>query len=360
MCDGCPLRNDRLPFRPGASLIRTSLGDDMLRHGIPIAAALGAAFISSGALAQGATASSAAEFARRADRLKPGQWVWTPSVAPNGQVLVYVDLSRQLATVYRNGIRIGVTSVSSGKAGHETPTGVFTILQKDAKHRSSKYNNAPMPFQQRLTWDGIALHAGGLPGYPESHGCVHLPYGFSQELFGITSLGATVVIDGNAASHVRTSQASLLAPFDGRGRPVGPRDLGGQQFVWAPEQSLTGQMTIVVSKSDQRVVVLRNGVEIGRSIAEVSDDDPGSHVVTLTKGADGVPRWVYIGLPGHEDEAGKALDEAVVNRLRLPQAFYLSVRAALRPGTTILITQSPVGTSAGEPITVMDAVVPHP
>jgi hypothetical protein len=332
----------------------------MRHHGPTAVITIALACAASSATAQGATASSAAEFARRADRLKPGEWVWAPTVAPDGQVLVYVDLSRQLATVYRNGVRIGISSVSSGKAGHETPTGVFTILQKDAKHRSSIYNNAPMPFQQRLTWDGVALHAGGLPGYPESHGCVHLPYGFSRDLFGITSLGATVVIDGNAASHVRTSRASLLAPYDSKGKPVAPRDLGGRQYVWTPERSPTGQMTIIVSKSDRRVVVLRNGVEIGRSIAEVADDDPGSHVVTLTGGGDGAPRWVYLGLPGHEAEAGKPLDEAMINRLRLPRTFYQAVRAALRPGTTILITQSPVGTSVGEPLTVMDAVIPHP
>lgn len=289
----------------------------------------------SSAEAQGATASSATEFVRMADRLKPGEWVWAPGIAPAGQVLVYVDLSRQLATVYRNGVRIGVTSVSSGKAGYETPTGVFTILQKDAKHRSSKYNDAPMPFQQRLTWHGVALHAGGLPGYPESHGCVHLPYGFSRDLFGITSLGATVVIDGNAADHVRTSGTSLLAPFDGKGRPIEKTLLSGQQFTWRPERSPSGPMTIIVSKSDAQVVVMRSGVEIGRSVAEVNDKDPGSHVITLTTESDGTPRWVYIGLPGHEEEAGRALDEAVINRLRLPRAFYEPVRAALRPGTTI-------------------------
>ncbi len=319
-----------------------------------------AVFAASPAEAQGATASSATEFVRMADRLKPGEWVWAPGIAPAGQVLVYVDLSRQLATVYRNGVRIGVTSVSSGKAGYETPTGVFTILQKDAKHRSSKYNDAPMPFQQRLTWDGVALHAGGLPGYPESHGCVHLPYGFSRDLFGITSLGATVVIDGNAADHVRTSGTSLLAPFDGKGRPIERTLLSGQQFTWRPERSLSGPMTIIVSKSDAQVVVMRGGVEIGRSVAEVNDKDPGSHVITLTTGSDGTPRWVYIGLPGHEEEAGRALDEAVINRLRLPRAFYEPVRAALRPGTTILITQSPVGTSGGEPTTIMDAIIPQP
>ncbi len=145
------------------------------------------------ALAQGATVSSPVEFARQAETLKPGEWVWAAEAAPDGPVLVYVDLSRQIATVYRNGVRIAVTTVSSGKSGHETPTGVFTILQKDAKHRSSTYNNAPMPYQERLTWDGVALHAGGLPGYPESHGCVHLPLEFARKLFATTHMGGAVI-----------------------------------------------------------------------------------------------------------------------------------------------------------------------
>src|SRR5215212_2855520 len=111
--------------------------------------------------AQGATVSSPVELARAADALKPGQWVWAPQIAPEGPVLVYVDLSSQIAAVYRDGVRIAATTVSTGKPGHETPTGVFTILQKDPNHHSSKYNNAPMLFQERLTLDGVALHAGG-------------------------------------------------------------------------------------------------------------------------------------------------------------------------------------------------------
>ncbi len=331
----------------------------MIHRLLPVVAAL-ATIAASPAFGQGSVASSPAELARMAATLPPGQWVWAPTVAPSGPVLVYVDLSRQIATVYRNGVRIGVTTVSSGKAGHETPTGVFTILQKDATHHSNKYHNAPMPFQQRLTWDGVALHAGGLPGYPESHGCVHLPYGFSRELFAITSLGATVVIDGNAINHVRTSEASLLAPYDDKGRPLAPLSLGTQQFTWTPERAASGPITIIVSKSDQRVVVLRNGVEIGRSVAAINDDDPGSHVVTLTTGPDGKPRWVYVGLPGHDDEEGRELDEAVINRLQLPRPFYEQVHAILQPGTTILITQSSVGSEPGERLTVMDAVTPTP
>lgn len=327
---------------------------------LTIALALALACGAAPAFAQGARTSSAAELARMADTLRPGEWVWAPGVAPAGPILIYVDLSRQLATVYRNGIRIAVSTISSGKSGHETPTGVFTILQKDAKHRSSTYNNAPMPYQQRLTWDGVALHAGGLPGYPESHGCVHLPFEFSRELFAITTLGATVVIHGDAARHIRTSDQNVLAPFDPGGRPRETETLGDQPFVWQPERARSGPLTIVVSKSDRRVVVLRNGIEIGRSVAEVNDDDPGTHVVTLMQTADGSMRWTFVGLPGHESEEGAALDQAVINRLHVPRQFYEVVRSVLTPGTTILITQAAVGTSPDEPITVMDAVTPEP
>jgi hypothetical protein len=309
--------------------------------------------------AQGAKVSSPAELARLADALQPGEWVWAPSVAPTGPILIYVDLSRQRATVYRNGVRIAVSTISSGKPGHETPTGVFTILQKDASHRSKKYNNAPMPFQERLTWDGVALHAGGLPGYPESHGCVHLPYTFSQQLFTITTLGATVVVEGDAANHITTTDASLLAPLDAKGQQVTQQHLNSQEFRWEPEKSPTGPMTIIVSKHDQRIVVLRNGVEIGRSVAEINDDDPGSHVINLTRGADGKTHWIYVGLPGHDDDKGRELDEATLNRVHMPRGFFEVVSSALQPGATILVTQSSVGAlTTGEHITILDSVVP--
>lgn len=308
--------------------------------------------------AQGSVVSSAPELAKAADKLKPGEWIWAPSIAPTGPILVYVDLSRQRATVYRNGVRIGVSTISSGKPGHETPTGVFTILQKDAKHRSNKYNSAPMPFAQRLTWDGVALHAGGLPGYPESHGCVHLPYSFSQQLFSATPLGATVVVAGNAANHVTTTDASLLLPVDATGRTAAQQSLDREPFRWQPEKAPSGPLTIIVSKHDQAIVVLRNGTEIGRSVARINDDDPGSHVINLAVGKDGKPHWIYVGLPGHDADAGHELDEATINRVQMPRSFYDVVKAQIRPGTTILVTQSSVG-ETGERLTIMDAVNPR-
>lgn len=307
---------------------------------------LGACLAAPEALAQGAGASSPVELARQADRLKPGQWVWAPDIAPRGPVLVFVDLSKQTATVYRNGVRIGVSTISSGKPGHETPTGVFTILQKDAKHRSSTYNNAPMPFQQRLTWDGVALHAGGLPGYPESHGCVHLPFAFAKALFGATGPSTTVVIAGNASHPVSSGSGEVLAPTAAAAPEEGD--------FWAPERAPSGPVTIVMSRSDQKVSVLRNGVEIGRSAAANSSEDDATHVLTLAAGKGGAPVWIYAGVSGHAEEGGRVLDEATRNLVRIPQDFYDKVSAVLAPGATLLVTQAPFGAGAtGAALTVL-------
>jgi lipoprotein-anchoring transpeptidase ErfK/SrfK len=126
--------------------------------------------------------------------LAPGEFVWQPEAASEGSVEIVVSLAEQMAYVFRGGTLIGVSTVSTGKPGNDTPTGSFEILEKRREHYSNLYNNAPMPFMQRLTWDGIALHAGEIPGYPASHGCVRLPAGFASRLFAVTRIGATVHI----------------------------------------------------------------------------------------------------------------------------------------------------------------------
>ncbi|MDK3075247.1 L,D-transpeptidase family protein [Sedimentitalea sp. JM2-8] len=130
------------------------------------------------------------------NNMLPGDFTWHPDRSPAGAVAIIVSLPEQLVHVYRNGIRIAVSTCSTGKSGHGTPTGVFTILQKDKHHRSSTYNNAPMPNMNRLTWDGVALHAGNLPGFPASDGCVRLPLEFSEKLFTVTHIGTPVIIAG--------------------------------------------------------------------------------------------------------------------------------------------------------------------
>jgi len=132
--------------------------------------------------------------------LDPGEFIWHPQAARAGNVEVVVSIPLQVAYVYRGGTLIGVSTVSTGMPGHETPTGSFEILQKRREHYSNRYDNAPMPFMQRLTWDGIALHAGKIPGRPASHGCVRLPMAFARQLFEATKLGAKVHIIDAAAS----------------------------------------------------------------------------------------------------------------------------------------------------------------
>jgi len=140
------------------------------------------------AFAKGAIVEEAVE------SLTPGHFVWDAAAAPAGQVTVVVSIASQRAFVYRGGQLIGATAVSTGAPGHDTPTGEFTILQKQVMHKSNLYNEAPMPFMQRLTWDGIAIHAGRNPGYPASHGCVRVPTAFAKKLFGMTRLGAKVTV----------------------------------------------------------------------------------------------------------------------------------------------------------------------
>jgi hypothetical protein len=134
----------------------------------------------------------------RAARLGPGQFVWEPRAASNGPLFMVIDLTRQRALLYRDGVPIAASTISTGSKGRETPTGVFTILQKEVVHRSGTYDNAPMPYMQRLTSKGVAMHGGNLPGYPASHGCIRLPKAFAKLLYGVTELGTPVMITDEA------------------------------------------------------------------------------------------------------------------------------------------------------------------
>lgn len=121
-----------------------------------------------------------------------------PAMASQGDPLqIVVSLHDQQMQIWRGSELVAQSPVSSGKPGHETPTGIFSVLHKKKYHESNIYSNAPMPWMQRLTWTGIALHEGKLPGRPASHGCVRLPDGFAEELYSMTSAGAHVVINGS-------------------------------------------------------------------------------------------------------------------------------------------------------------------
>jgi hypothetical protein len=143
----------------------------------------------------------------QAAMLQPSDWVWSSADTGSGPLNIVVSLTDQRAYVYRGSDLVAVSSVSTGREGKETPVGVFPILQKQVDHKSTLYNSAPMPYMERLTWDGVALHAGITPGYRSSHGCVHLPKAFAAKLYGETKVGT--VVEVTDASVVPTDQRML-------------------------------------------------------------------------------------------------------------------------------------------------------
>jgi hypothetical protein len=306
------------------------------------------------------------------NRLKKGEFLWMGDAVTSGPLVMVVSITEQRGYVYRNGILIGATSVSTGRPGHPTPTGVFTVLQKQKEHRSTIYDGAPMPYMERLTWGGVALHAGGLPGYPESHGCIHLPTEFARLLFATSSTGMTVVIANDATEPERVAHPGYLAPVGLIGGlpiesvPFAP----AEEERWYPELSPTGPVSIVLSQGSQRVVVYRNGTEIGRARLTVSGDAPlVSHALVLTDGPSTVPdpyvpdpakyRWLRIGVPGHLGEAGSQVDPTALARIHLPATFVMQVNSILTLGATLLVTDEALSAqTTGAVVQVVDADPP--
>ncbi|MEO7251870.1 MAG: L,D-transpeptidase [Arenimonas sp.] len=306
--------------------------------------------------------------------LKPGEFLWSPEIAPAGPLVIVVSIPEQQAYVYRNGVRIAVSTVSTGKRGHETPTGVFTILQKHKDHKSDLYHGAPMPYMQRLTWDGVALHAGKLPGYPASHGCVRLPVEFARRLFDVTTFGITVIVANDSSAPAEVAHPGVFVPpLPTPGAPIvrEPRLNWFEQYRWRPEKSPSGPLTIILSAADHRVLVMRNGVEIGRARFDLRGSSPlGTRAYVMLEGKRSEPsqvvpgrlalNWLEVDLPGYAPgSSNRVLDAQITRRVTLPVNFARSVYDALTSGTTLLVTDAAVlPRTTGAALTVLTAGVP--
>jgi L,D-transpeptidase catalytic domain len=308
--------------------------------------------------------------------LNKGQFLWMGGAVTTGPLVMVVSITEQRAYVYRNGVLIGATTVSTGRPGHATPIGIFTVLQKQKEHRSTIYDGAPMPYMERLTWGGVALHAGGLPGYPESHGCIHLPSEFARLLFAVSNNGMTVVIGAEEKAPTRVAHPGYLAPV----KAVGGQPFDGLPLTptenerWHPEDSPSGPVSIVLSQGSQRVVVYRNGIEIGRARLSILGDAPfPNHALVLAEAPSAVPdpfvpnpkkySWLRIGVPGHSDEGGTQVDPTAVARIKIPADFVAHVNSILTPGATLLVMhESLYPQTTGPMVQVVDADPPakHP
>jgi hypothetical protein len=275
-----------------------------------------------------------------AEQLQNGEFNWFPQRSPAGPILIIVSVPDQLVHVYRNGIRIAASTCSTGKPGHSTPTGVFKILQKDKHHRSSTYSNAPMPNMNRLTWSGIALHAGNLPGYPASHGCVRLPMQFSELLFGITRTGMTVVIaDDRSQPSSVTHPGLVLGDYARHEFAAVDVALKKSQYSEAHAERLP-HTSVVVSGAQSKMTVLANGEAVAEGKVTISGQGPLPESVHTLIGTDqdtGDLRWASTGY-GKSDREDLAHE---LRRIKAEPQVREVMRRRMHQGMTVVTTNAP-------------------
>lgn len=280
--------------------------------------------------------------------LKPGEFTWHPERSPYGPVAVVVSLPDQRAYVYRNGVRIGVSTCSTGKPGHETPTGVFTILQKDKDHHSSTYNEAPMPNMNRLTWSGIALHAGQLPGYPASHGCVRLPMAFSAKLFTVTHVGTPVIIADSATFPETVVHPGMVLSAEAeKDFDHTVSTLKEKQIPASPHAPYSPPATsIMISSADSRVIVLDDGEIVADGGATILQPSKplGNHVFVLSHldTDDRELHWKPIGYSTDPKVAAQSADQNTLTRIRADRSINDAIRTRMKPGVVLVTVDLPL------------------
>jgi hypothetical protein len=295
-----------------------------------------------------------------AEQLTNGEFNWFPERSESGPVIAIVSLPDQRVYVYRNGVRIAASTCSTGKLGHRTPTGVFKILQKDKNHHSSTYNNAPMPYMNRLTWSGIALHAGQLPGYPASHGCVRLPKEFAELLFGVTKLGMTVVIaDDKSQPEEVTHPGMVLGEYAAREFNAVDAAIKTAEYSEGHERAPKSP-SVVVSSADKSITVFDNGAMAASGKVEIQNPEKplGERVYTLS-GADDQSE-LLTWQAAKVGAAAKTTSEdsgAALRRIKADLFAREAVRKRLKFGMTLVTTDQPADarTRSGDGFVVLDS-----
>jgi hypothetical protein len=280
--------------------------------------------------------------------MKPGDYTWAPERAPNGEIISIVSLPEQHVYVYRGGRLIAVSTCSTGRKGHRTPTGVFTVLQKDKDHVSSTYKGAKMPYMERLTWSGIALHAGNLPGYPASHGCIRLPLDFAHKLFSISHLGMVIILaDGHSEptevvhpgiflpAYAEEEALQHVAAVSKKKRPPKARHE-------APHRPAK----ILVSAADKSITVFEDGHVRARGPAYISDPriPIGNHTFVLKNATSNGRAFVWTAVSHHADGQSSrrpvATEARILNRITTDDRTSHAIQRVMHPGLVMHVADA--------------------
>jgi len=255
-------------------------------------------------------------------------WTWDATLAQKDQAgFTLIDEAQQSLTLYVDGKIAGQSPVSTGRADYPTPLGDFTVLERDKDHRSNLYEDAPMPYMLRLTWSGIALHGGYVPGYPASHGCVRLPEAFAKHLYMRTKLGSAVsVIRGPVSTQILDS--SFLAP------PAADEvDMRGVSLAYRLKPTLqgVGPVLIHIRLGTERIEIFRQGHEVGRGSLTVKGDVRGKYYLQYGTGTDGQLGWKNLLALG--DATGNS--DAVID---MHPAIRTALAKLVAPGAVMIVS----------------------
>jgi hypothetical protein len=308
---------------------------------------------------------------------------------PKGPLQVVVSIGGQRVTLYDNGVRVAQGPVATGMRGYATPTGVFSVIQKDRYHRSNLYSNAPMPYMQRITWSGVALHEGPLPGHPASHGCIRLSHDFASRLWLITKLGVRVIVARNDVIPVDFAHPHLFVP---KPKPSEPQVVGSEaeasaQFVAAttsptatsPEMVVpmrrTGHVAVFVSRKEKKIFVRQGFAPLFDMPVTIDDPDLplGTHVFTameVTNNGTSM-RWNVMTMPGGQPriaepgarkkmgkhaiptpKPGEAkattTPQQALDRIHIPQEAIDRIGELLIPGSSLIVSDQGLGPETGK------------
>jgi len=320
--------------------------------------------------------------------------------APSGPLQIIISIADQRISVYDNDALIARSSVSTGIPGHPTPLGVFSIISKQRWHRSNIYSGAPMPYMQRITWSGIALHAGVLPGHPASHGCIRVKNDFAIRLWRLTKRGTRVIIAPDDIRPVETAHPNLFVskpkaasgPPESRAAiedsaamtiaPVHPlstlnadvqqvTDLqapGSMRAAVAPRK--VAPVSIFVSRKSSKLFVRQGLTPLFDIPVRIQDPEQsqGTHVFTVTgfQKEGETLRWTVVSMPEKSPSTpsrrarGKQIVEtttpvsspdkanAALDRIEISQDVVERISELLTPGSSLIVSDYAISGETGK------------
>ena len=328
---------------------------------------------------------------------------------PKGPLQIFISTNQQKLHLYSDGTHIADAPVATGVPSHPTPFGVFNVIQKERFHRSNKYSNAPMPFMQRITWSGVALHEGKGLGRPASHGCIRMPHDFAVRLYGLTRLGAAVIIargelapldfadahlfvhkdrapdQAAGASELKTAQSGDRGNSDDAAAPV-PASLKDDPATAAGAATAADHapIAIFISRKNRRIYVRQHFAPLFDAAVTIAPADQplGTHLFTAMDYRDGNSafRWTVVSLPGDpprgsdavadDDDGGRrhhhkghrvagssagplpdppppATPQEALSRIEIPAAVAERISAMIVPGSSLIISDQGLGDETG-------------